>query len=243
MICGPDDLSQHIYREVYLSSKGPSDCAVDVEADRQLMAVKLITWYGVFCRQRYKCNCATFITTILCPILHPVDQTNTILYRKKLTFKVLYIISWFQSMYDCFEIRFKSFLSTIKWIVINCFQCYYWNWSLIVFIDESFLGLKNNGASVLGGIKGRQMATKIATNRRTLTKLHKSTCSNSSAFLWSTQQRWTTLSSQFCSVCVGWKCHRRDRNEPCIKNNAEGCVGGGVEIRYWWDMKSDPQGK
>lgn len=35
MICGPDNLSQNIYHEVYLSSKGPTDCAVDIEADRQ----------------------------------------------------------------------------------------------------------------------------------------------------------------------------------------------------------------
>lgn len=46
---GSDNLSQHVYHVVYLSSKGPSDCAVDIEIDRQLMAKKLIMWYRTFC--------------------------------------------------------------------------------------------------------------------------------------------------------------------------------------------------
>lgn len=32
---GSDILSQHIYRSVYLSSKGPSDCALNVEQEAE----------------------------------------------------------------------------------------------------------------------------------------------------------------------------------------------------------------
>lgn len=40
---GSDYLSRYFYHIVYLNSKGPTDCAVDVEVERQWMVIKLLT--------------------------------------------------------------------------------------------------------------------------------------------------------------------------------------------------------